>query len=93
MHIFAGSEQVRIYKMKYIKDEKDIYPKLNNIQEFGKNNVAYNPIIIGWGKHQGEKCLQKYAFEHRPTDVIQGDFNGCSPYFFTISFFIYCLDL
>lgn len=74
--VFAGSEQVRIYKMKYIKDEKDIYPKLNNIQEFGKNNVAYNPIIIGWGKHQGEKCLQKYAFEHRPTDVIQGDFNG-----------------
>ncbi|MCS2583122.1 VCBS repeat-containing protein [Bacteroides sp. BFG-551] len=74
--VFAGSEQVRTYKMKYIKDEKDIYPKLNSIQEFGKNNVAYNPIIIGWGNHQGEKCLQKYAFEHRPTDVIQGDFNG-----------------
>jgi RHS repeat-associated protein len=72
--IRAENSLVKSYKLKYYFD---FYSKLNEIEEYGKDNKRYNSTVFGYGSKEESFSNESTDFVlGQFVDIFPGDFNG-----------------
>ena len=72
--ILSENRRIKTYKLKYYFD---FYSKLNELEEYGKDNKKYNSTVFGYGSKE-ETFTHEYTnlYSGEQVDIFPGDFNG-----------------
>jgi RHS repeat-associated protein len=82
--IVAENQIIKMYKLKYYFD---FYSKLNEVEEYGKDNKRYNSTVFGYGNGTLEHYESRKSFDFEKHQNFFADFDGdgrtdifrCSP--------------